>query len=339
MTSSRIGRGAIVTLGAAASMAWAAGAANACENTPRQPVPPKTLDHNPTPHGTDHRTKTKPNTACAVSDDDVQYAAVGQDGKPLGAWQNAVSGHYQGTSQEPIHGYQVRLNPDVVTNACVGNVDISLASYDTYGDSWDSSGGPDHLPQKFVDYSHVQLSTKSSTDASQTITVKLPGTPGSKSCFGQIDLYFGTKIYDGGNGPGHGPVPDRDHGVTTPNPQTELITAWNGADEGGCAAVPPVVPSTPTTTPSTPAKTTPPTTSPTTHPSTPTSSTPAAPAPKPSTSTPTTPPTTATPGTPTLAHTGANVGEVSLVALAFFGAGGTAMFASRKAKAVGARKH
>ena len=322
MTSSRIGRGAIVTLGAAASMAWAAGAANACDTTPQPPKPtnPHTHGHNPDTH----KANTKPDTVCTVHDSDVQYGELAKDGTVVGGWHNAVSGKFQGTTSEPVYGYEVRLNPDKVGADCTGTVDVSLASYDTGGPTWDSSGGA----QGFVGYAHVQLSTQSKTSATQKLTVKLPGTPGSTKCFGQIDLYFGTKIYDGGSGPDHGPVPNHDSKpqVVTPAPN-ELITAWNGGDAGNCAVTPPV------TTPST----TPPTTAPTTHPSTPTTPT----TPKSTTSTPTTPATTTTPGTPTLAHTGSNAGELSLVALAFFGAGGTAMFASRKAKAagLGARKH
>jgi hypothetical protein len=315
MTSSRIGRGAIVTLGAAASMAWAAGAANACDTTPQPPKPtnPHTHGHHPDAH----TLNAKPNTVCAVHDGDVQYGELAENGSIAGGWHNAVPGKFQRTDSEP-YGYEVRLNPDKVDANCTGTVDVSLASYDTGGPTWDSSRGA----QSFVGYAHVQLSTKSKTSATQTLTVKLPGTPGSTKCFGQIDLYFGTKIYDGGSGADHGPLPNHDSKPQINTPEG-LITAWNGNDIGGCAATPPA------TNPSTPS-------SPTTHPSTPATPT----TPKSTHSTPTTPATT-TPGTPTLAHTGSNAGELSLVALAFFGAGGTAMFASRKAKAAGAgaRKH
>ena len=320
MTSSRIGRGAIVTLGAAASMAWAAGAANACDNTPPKNPTPPTTDH----HGHNTPPKTTPNEACTVQNGDVEYAEIGPNNTIVGGWHNAVKDTFQGNNPEPVYGYQVRLSG--VDANCTGTVDVSLASYETAGPSWDSSGGP----QTFVASSHVQLSAQSKTSETQTITVKLPGSPGDKNCFGQIDLYFGTTIYDGGTGKGHGPLPDHDHKpqpIATPD---NLITAWNGGDAGGCAVVTSPPPVTTTTTP--------PTTSPTTHPST----TPTTP--KTTTTTPATPATTttpATPATPTLAHTGSNAGELSLVALAFFGAGGTAMFASRKAKAagMGARKH
>lgn len=306
MTSSRIGRGAIVTLGAAASMAWAAGAANACDATqPNNPTPPTTTDHT--------QTTPTPKTVCTVENSDVEYAALGANGAVTGGWHKATP--FQRTSAEPVYGYEVRLNPDLGEN-CTGSVEVSLASYDTAGATWETSGGV----QTFVDATHVKLSTESKTSTSQKLTVKLPGKPGAATCFGQIDLYFGTKVYDGGTGADHGPLPNHDGGVSSPS-QSGLITAWNGSDAGGCAvAVTTPPPSTTTTAP----PTTPPTTSPTT---------PAA-APK---TTASTPPTTS-PDTPTLAHTGANVGEVSLVALAFFGAGGTAMFASRKAKAA-AGKH
>lgn len=319
MTSSRIGRGAIVTLGAAASMAWAAGAANACDNTPQPPKPT-----NPHTHGhTDDHSKTHTDTVCTVQHHDVQYAELAKDGSVVGGWHNAVSDKFKGNNPEPVYGYQVRLNPQTVEANCAGTVDVSLASYNAGGPTWKLSGGA----QQFVDYAHVKLSTQSKTSTTQTVTVKLPGTPGSNNCYGQIDLYFGTTIYDGGSGPGHGPLPNHDakpHPIAVPTGK-ELLTAWNGGDAGGCVVTPP------TTTP----PTTPPTSKPSTPPTTPTT-------PKSTTSTPAAPPaTTTTPGTPTLAHTGSNAGELSLVALAFFGAGGTAMFASRKAKAagVGARRH
>ncbi|MEY9864017.1 hypothetical protein ABH935_009671 [Catenulispora sp. GAS73] len=323
MTSSRIGRGAIVTLGAAASMAWAAGAANACDNTPPKPTTPNTHDH----HSHDKKPgNATPATVCAVSDDDVQYAPATPDGKSIiGQWQNASGPHHQYTAltDEPQFGIKVRLNPDLVSSSCQGSIDVSLASYTAEHGTWETSG-----TQTFVDHSQT-IPSLSPAHPEELLKVKLPNTPGGP-CFGQIDLYFGTTVYDGV----HGALP---HYPDSPTPE-RLITAWNGPDAGGCVVPPPVTTTTTTTPPKT---TTTPPASPSTHPSTPVSSTPPA-APKPPTSTsttPTTPATTPTPGTPTLAHTGANVGEVSLVALAFFGAGGTAMFASRKAKAADARKH
>jgi hypothetical protein len=313
MTTSRIGRGAIVTLGAAASLAGAAGAANACDKQP------------------------PPNNNCTVDSHDVQYAPASQDGKGIvGQWRDARGQSYKSLQAEPQFGIKVRLNPDLVDASCKGSIDVSLASYTAEGKTWESSG-----TQTFVDHTQT-IPSLSAAHPEETLTVKLPGSTGGP-CFGQIDLYFGTKVYDGQPGNGALPHYSQDKKTWTPA-QGDMITNWNGADVAGtCGVTPPTTtPSTPTTTPSTPTTTpsTPTTTSPTTHPSTPASSTPTTPTPSSSTGTPSTPPTTtATPGTPTLAHTGANVGEVSLVALAFFGAGGTAMFASRKAKAAGARKH
>lgn len=321
MTTSRIGRGAIVTLGAAASLAWAAGAANACETPPKNPTPP-TQDH----HGTKTPPKTTPNTVCDVDRNDVEWAPVGADGKATGAFQPASSFHRMG--EEPVYGIQVQLTEKAKN--CTGSIAVSLASYDTHGATWETSGGK----QTFVDYDTTTLSNTPQDASSHVLKVKLPTSSAAATCFGQIDLYFGKTVYDGK--PGDGALPDYNGKVAVPG-YPELIAAWNGTDAGGCAVTPPTTsPSTPVTTPTTPP------TSPSTHPSTPVTSTTTAP-PKPSSSTGTTPSTPATttssPGTPTLAHTGANVGEVSLVALAFFGAGGTAMFASRKAKTAGAHRH
>lgn len=319
MTTSRIGRGALVTLaGAAASMAGAAGAANACEKPP-------------------------PPTNCTIDSDDVQYAPASSDGKGIvGQWQNARGPHHQfkALTAEPVNGIQVRLNPDLVDKSCQGSVDVSLASYTATGGTWETSG-----TQAFVGHTQT-IPSLSAANRQDLLKVALPGSAGGP-CYGQIDLYFGTKVYDGKANP----LPH--HGDKNPTPdQRDMITAWNGSDTAGsCVTAPPAPPvtSTTTTTPTSPASpaspAAPPSTSPTTHPGT-TPSTPATTAPPPTptsstgTATPGTPATTtSSPGTPTLAHTGANVGEVSLVALAFFGAGGTAMFASRKAKTAGTRTH
>jgi hypothetical protein len=314
MTTSRIGRGAIVTLGAAASMAWAAGAANACTNPTPHPKPKPPAP--PTQHKSDH--------LCTVDDSDVDYAVSDQSGNPVGDWHKAQG--FWRTPDEPIYGYVVRLN----AKGCTGSVDISLASYDTDAAKWEDT----KVAQKFVDFSTATLSTKSKDSTTAHLTVKLPNAAGG-TCFGQIDLYPGHEKFDGRDAD-HG-LPDYPAGKAGALPKTPF-TAWNGSDTAGTCSTstqPAPPPATTTTPPSTP-----PSSSPTTPPSTSASSTP--PAPKPSTSTsttPSTPATTTSPGTPTLAHTGANVGEVSLVALAFFGAGGTAMVASRKAKTAGARKH
>ncbi|MBS2539674.1 hypothetical protein KGQ20_43725, partial [Catenulispora sp. NF23] len=263
MTTSRIGRGALVTLGAAASMAWAAGAANACIETPHPPSTPKPPA--PTNHNPDH--------VCKVSDNDVQYAVSGQNGNAVGAW-HSTHGFYR-TQAEPTYGYVVQLNPGRVAEGCTGSVDVSLASYDADHAKWEDTG-----LQTFVDFSTTTLSTASKTSTTAHLTVKLPGGT-APTCFGQIDLYPGSIKYDGTNG--HG-LPNHKDGVDTP---PGVWTAWNDSDAtGDCAApstggstTPPPSTGTTTTPPSTP-----PTTTPTTHPSTPVSSTPPA-APKPSSST------------------------------------------------------
>ena len=171
--------------------------------------------------------------------------------------------------------------------------------------------------------------------------MKLPGSK-TADCYGQLDLYFGSKIYDGGAGDNHGPLPNFDKGDVSP-PSGDLIGAWNGGT-AVCDTTPPTT-TPPTTTPSS---------HPSSHPSSPPASAPSTPsspptttAVKPTSSAPTTPApstpgttapssTPSSPSTPTLAHTGSNAGAISLVALAFFGAGGTAMMAARKAAA---RKH
>jgi hypothetical protein len=72
---------------------------------------------------------------------------------------------------------------------------ISLATYETQGRSWPSSG-----TQVFVDHATATLSPET---PEVTLTVDSP------TCFGQVDLYRTATIYDGGTGAGHGPVPDR----------------------------------------------------------------------------------------------------------------------------------
>ena len=300
-TARNIGKGAFVTLAGAASLAFASGAANACDTKP------------PTHGGGDH------DHNCTVDRGDVQYAAAGKDGKPAGAWQTDAT-HFHRLATEPVNGIALRLDPKVVTQGCTGDISVSLASYTAEGPTWETSG-----KQAFVGYSTTKLSTKKDKNH-DVLTVKLPGAEG-KPCFGQIDLYFGSTIFDGGKAAGHGPLP---HYPDRTTPSGGLIAAWNGADSV-CGS----------TTPPPPPTTNPPTTNPPpSNPSTPPTSNPTTP-----TSHPTTPPTAkatnanGSPGTPSLAETGANVGSVSLIALAFFGAGGTALVAGRKKLNLGARKH
>ncbi|NUR31815.1 MAG: hypothetical protein HOV83_39240 [Catenulispora sp.] len=307
MTSTKArsaGLGAVATFaGFAASLG--AGTAHAAEST-----------------GTHHA--PTPNKVCTIDRDDVEFRAV--DTATPQAWTSAA--HYHSYITEPAGGFEVRLKDSA--KECGGSIDVSLASYTTHGSSWSSSGGA----QGFVGYATTTLEKGRDT---VTLAVKLPGTTG-KSCFGQLDLYFGKTIFDGGTGKGHGPLPDHDHGVTTPNPD-DLIASWNGGTVDCETTTPPTTPPpSPQSPPSPPESkpSTPPTTAPST-PVQPTSSAPSTPKPStPATSTTAPPTTTSSPGTPTLAHTGSNAGAISVVALAFFGAGGTVMLASRKAAA---RKH
>jgi hypothetical protein len=99
---------------------------------------------------------------------------------------------------------------------------FSLASYETDGPTWPTSGD-----QRFLGHDTITLSA-----ANRIATLSVPGP----KCFGQVDLYHGTKVYDGGTGEGHGPVP-RHPDVKIP----ELISASGGG--AGCAPEPPALPS------------------------------------------------------------------------------------------------
>jgi hypothetical protein len=331
MTSTKArgaGLGAVATFaGVAASLGWT-GIAHA--------------DDTGAAFGTDHE-----HTNCSIDRNDIQFAPADTQGAPVGGWQTATGFHR--LPDEPLNGIVVRIANDHGRPADPGCTrTISLASYTAGGPTWETSA-----LQGFVGVAHVTLDQAHTTGV---LTVPLPTGADGKACFGQLDLYFGDTVYDGKTGPGHGPLPHYPDS-TTPPPR-HLIAAWNG---GSDKCTPPVKPPPPSPTPTTPtsSRSTPPSSAPSSTPpslpstpdtpSTPVSSTPGAPATPPATptasgSTPpvadaSTPPatTTSTPGTPTLAHTGSDAGLISLVALAFFGAGGTAVVASRKAAA--ARKH
>ena len=105
----------------------------------------------------------------------------------------------------------VAADPDlVIPDGC--EIPFSLASYETRGPTWELSG-----QQRFLDHATASID---SVHRSITLTVQSP------SCFGQTDLYLGRRIYDGGSGPGHGPLPDHDGGVWVPR---GLVGAWNGS--------------------------------------------------------------------------------------------------------------
>ncbi|MEE1929964.1 LAETG motif-containing sortase-dependent surface protein [Streptomyces sp. TRM 70351] len=98
-----------------------------------------------------------------------------------------------------------------------GACTVSLASFLAHGPTFATSG-----KQVLVDHSTVSLDA----EATGTLTVKVPDA----TCFAQIDLYKGSTRYDGGEGPGHGPVPE---GPDKPVIGDKLIAAWNGPAQGG----------------------------------------------------------------------------------------------------------
>jgi hypothetical protein len=64
---------------------------------------------------------------------------------------------------------------------------FSLASYETDGPTWRTSG-----TQRFIDHASITL-----TSANRTGVLEVT----APRCFGQVDLYHGSVIYDGGAGP------------------------------------------------------------------------------------------------------------------------------------------
>ncbi|MBV6697691.1 hypothetical protein [Kitasatospora aureofaciens] len=245
-----------------------------------------------------------------------------------------------GRMSEPHGVIQVRLAGDA-GEGC--DYKISLASYDTEGPTWATSG-----KQTFLGWATTTLNHEK-RQATLDIAADLP------KCFGQIDLYNGDKKFDGVANP----APKYPNGVFPDN----LIAAWNGGK--ACAPTPtgtPTVPvptssasptatATPHPTPSasatatataTPSSTAKPSASPTTtgtpsatpsHAATPTS-------PAPSTSADTTGPVgkpTAKPVSTTPAQTLASTGGNSTQLIAY-AAGGAALLAIGAGALVTARR-
>lgn len=95
---------------------------------------------------------------------------------------------------------------------------VSLNSYETQGPTWETSGN-----QTFLDHDQITLSIH---NTKHTLKVDAP------KCFGQTDLYLGSTLYDGVDGPlPHYPQPVVPH---------NLIDYWNG---GAACEIP--VPETP----------------------------------------------------------------------------------------------
>lgn len=97
-----------------------------------------------------------------------------------------------------------------VSTSGQANCDVSLASYLTEGATWATSG-----TQTLVDVAHVTVQPGQSAK----LSVKVPDA----GCFGQIDLYKGSKVFSGDNAP-HYP-----HGVF--NGDSGLIKSWNGGSQ------------------------------------------------------------------------------------------------------------
>jgi hypothetical protein len=103
-----------------------------------------------------------------------------------------------------------------VTSSGQASCDISLASYLTEGATWATSG-----TQTLVDVAHATVQRGQSAK----LSVKVPDV----GCFGQIDLYKGSKVFSGNNAP-HYP-----NGVFSGD--SGLIKAWNGGTKV-CSAAP-----------------------------------------------------------------------------------------------------
>lgn len=106
---------------------------------------------------------------------------------------------------------------------------FSLASYETEGPTWPSSGHQSFLDHDTatIDAQHLQIS----------LSVKTP------ECYGQTDFYWGSIIYDGQDAEGHGPLPDYHNQVPTPY---DKISGSNG---GHACEEPSTPPSTPPSNP------------------------------------------------------------------------------------------
>ena len=113
-----------------------------------------------------------------------------------------------------------------------GSCDVSLASYLTEGSTWATSG-----TQTLVDVAHVTVRAGHSAQ----LSVKVPDV----GCYGQIDLYKGSKVFSGDNAP-HYP-----NGVFSGD--SGLIKSWNGGSQvcSPTASTPPSASASPSDSPST----------------------------------------------------------------------------------------
>jgi LPXTG-motif cell wall-anchored protein len=134
----------------------------------------------------------------------------------------------EGRLQQPSTKISVRLSDDSHPGeGC--EYDVSLASYNTQGSTWATSG-----TQTFLGWDTTTLG-KSKREAKLDVSSHAP------TCFGQIDLYGNDRKHDGVSAP----LPKYPN-ATFPD---DLITAWNGGK--ACTPTPTASPSaTPTVKPS-----------------------------------------------------------------------------------------
>lgn len=148
---------------------------------------------------------------------------------------NGVDYQYAGliTFPTPMVEATVTAQPTLaIPPGC--DLPFSLASYETEGPTWARSGTQTMLGH----------ATASIDAAHRSITLRVQ----PPRCFGQSDLYLGRRVYDGGDGPGHGPVPSHDKGVNVPR---GLVGAWNGGSACDTVTPPPPVAGGPPVTPPT----------------------------------------------------------------------------------------
>ena len=98
---------------------------------------------------------------------DIQYRETG-----TATWTDVA--HFQVLKAEPVAGIEVRVNPGSWYATADCTRDISLASYQTHGPTWATSG-----EQVFVGYATTQLSGHKPT---ATLLAPLPGGADKPTC-------------------------------------------------------------------------------------------------------------------------------------------------------------
>jgi LPXTG-motif cell wall-anchored protein len=204
---------------------------------------------------------------------------------------------------------------------------VSLASYKTHGPTFATSG-----KQVFLDFDTVTVKG----DNTDSLDIAVPDV----GCFAQVDLYRGNTRFDGGEGAGHGPVPE---GPNKPVIMDKLLASWNGGTKD-CSAQPNPTPTETAPGGTTPTPTAPGTTAPgTTPPTSPSASATTSPASpsgsvsaSASTSAPAAASASASPDTGGLAETGSSGTGITIgAAAALLAAGGGALLVGRRRKAAG----